>query len=188
MNQTTPDSLIQASIEAARQRTIGFLEGLQAPGLPRGVMRISHAHDPARWPGVLLPGSYNGVMALDLIGGLDGYRAGERAELADWLHHSRRPDGIFRIAGMADGDVFKKPDPVETWGYIDFHVTNYCLGAVQAVLPDSHPVLDFVQPWLDPLRLEAWLSRRDLRDPWQEGNNIVNLGSFLLLVVAHGSA
>jgi hypothetical protein len=188
MNQATPDSLIQASIEAARQRTIVFLEGLQAPGLPRGVMRISPVHDPVRWPGVLLPGSYNGVMALDLIGGLDGYCADERTDLADWLLHSRRPDGIFRIDGMADGDVFKKPDAVETWGYIDFHVTNYSLGAVQAVTPDSRPVLDFVQPWLDPLRLEAWLSRRDLRDPWQEGNNIVNLGSFLLLVAAHGSA
>ena len=39
-------------------------------------------------------------------------------------------------------------------------------------------------PWLDPLHLKAWLSERDLRDPWQEGNNIVNLGSFLLCLAA----
>jgi hypothetical protein len=188
MNQTSPDSLLQASIEAARQRSIAFLEGLQAPGQPRGVMRISPAHDANRWPGVLLPGTYNGIMALDLIGGLDDRDADHRAAVADWLEQARRADGIFSIAGMADGDVFKKPDPVETWGYIDFHVTNYSLGAVQAVAPDRRPVLDFVRPWLDPLRLEAWLARRDLRDPWQEGNNIVNLGSFLLLVAAHGTA
>jgi hypothetical protein len=55
---------------------------------------------------------------------------------------------------------------------------------------DAHDDLDlvFVAPFLDPLYLEAWLSRRDLRDPWQEGNNIVNLGSFLLLLRQRGDA
>ncbi len=188
MNQATPDTILQASVESARHRSIAFLTGLQAPGLPRGVLRISPAHDPGRWPGVLLPGTYNGVMALDLVGGLDDFGEADRTALADWLEGSRRDDGVFRIAGMGDGDVFKKPDPVETWGYIDFHVTNYSLGAIQALAPARRPVVDFARPWLDPLRLEAWLARRDLRDPWQEGNNIVNLGSFLLLLGHHGTA
>lgn len=186
MNELSSDTLLQASIEAARDRSIDFLWSLQAPGEPAGILRISPAHDPRRWPGVLLPGTYNGVMALDLLGGLERVGRTERTAAAEWLEERRRPDGIFRIAGMTDDAVFKKPDPVETWGYIDFHVTNYSLGAVQALDPARIPNLGFARPWLDPLVLEAWLARRDLRDPWQEGNNIVNLGSFLLLLSQHG--
>ena len=186
MNHQSTDAALQGAVEAARERSIAFLLGLQAADAPRGVLRISPAHDAAAWPGVLLPGTYNGVMALDLIGGLDGFTVPERAALADWIAASRRPDGMFRIAGMAEGDVFKKPDPVETWCYIDFHVTNYSLGAIQALVPERHACLDFARPWLEPQRLEAWLARRDLRDPWQEGNNIVNLGSFLLLLRERG--
>jgi len=188
MNHQSTDVTLQGAVEAARERSLAFLLSLQAPDAPHGVLRISPSHDPATWPGVLLPGTYNGVMALDLIGGLDGFTMPERAGLADWIEASRRPDGIFRIAGMAEGDVFKKPDPVETWGYIDFHVTNYSLGAIQALAPERPARLDFARPWLEPLRLEAWLARRDLRDPWQEGNNIVNLGSFLLLLRDQGTS
>jgi hypothetical protein len=48
-----------------------------------------------------------------------------------WLEASRLPDGRFRIEGMKEADVFKKPDLDETWRYIDFHVTNYTLGAIE---------------------------------------------------------
>ncbi|MBL8669337.1 MAG: hypothetical protein JNK11_01680 [Alphaproteobacteria bacterium] len=189
MTAMQQDLALWAAIEAARERSLRWLGAMESAvaGAPRGAMRISAAHDPARWPGMLLPGTYNGIMCLDLLGGLDGWSAGERRALADWLERARREDGVFRIAGMADGQVFKKPDPVETWSYIDFHVTNYSLGAVQALCPERPAVLDFARPWLDPLRLEAWLARRDLRDPWQEGNNIVNLGSFLLLLARCGA-
>jgi hypothetical protein len=186
MNELSTDTLLQAAVEAARERSIAFLWNLQASGEPEGVLCISQAHDPVRWPGVLLPGTYNGIMALDLIGGLERLGPPAREAAAAWIEARRRPDGIFRIPGMTDDAVFKKPDPVETWGYIDFHVTNYSLGAMQALQPARVPELVFARPWLDPLALEAWLARRDLRDPWQEGNNIVNLGSFLLLLCQHG--
>jgi hypothetical protein len=171
---------LAARIEAARQRTLGWLDAMQAPGLPRGASRISAAHDPVRWPGVLLPGTYNAVMCRALIGGLGGFDAGDRAALVRWLESHRLADGRFRIPGMADDAVFKKPDAAETWGYIDFHLTNYSLGAIEALDPTRPPTLDFARRFLDPQALLAWLALRDLRDPWQEGNNIVNLGSFLL--------
>jgi hypothetical protein len=176
-----------ARIEAARARTLDWLGAMQAPGLPRGVARISAAHDPAQWPGVLLPGTYNAVMCSDLLGGLAGFSATERAALVAWLEGFRLPDGRFRITGMRDEDVFKKPDPEETWRYIDFHVTNYTLGAIQALDPARRPVLDFAQPYLDRKTLLAWLALRDLRDPWQEGNNIVNLGGFLMALGGHAA-
>ncbi|MBV9735227.1 MAG: hypothetical protein JO209_04910 [Acidisphaera sp.] len=180
------DPDLRPRIEAARRRTLGWLDSMQAPGLPRGVSRISAVHDVARWPGVLLPGTYNATMCRHLLGGV--WDGGERRALLGWLHAHRRADGVFRIPGMQDADVFKKPDAAETWRYIDFHVTNYALGAVEALDPDLPPVLDFARPFLAPIALKAWLAERDLRDPWQEGNNIVNLGSFLLLMRRFGGA
>jgi hypothetical protein len=171
-------------IEQARRRTLTWLDAMQAPGLPRGVSRISAVHDQDRWPGVLLPGTYNAVMCRALIGGLDDFAANQRAALVHWLEAQRLHDGRFRLPGMRDEDVFKKPDRDETWGYIDFHVTNYSLGAIEVLDPARRPRLDFARGFLDPRALLAWLALRDLRDPWQEGNNIVNLGGFLLALRA----
>jgi hypothetical protein len=169
---------MQHRIDQARTATLAWLDMMQAPGAPSGVARISAAHDPVGWPGVLLSGTYNAVLCRHLL----DREHGDAAPLVPWLESHRRDDGVFRVPGMRDEDVFKKPDAVETWRYIDFHVTNYSLGAVEALAPTRKPALDFVLPFLDPLILKAWLAERDLRDPWQEGNNIVNLGSFLLLI------
>ncbi|WP_284178450.1 hypothetical protein [Rhabdaerophilum sp. SD176] len=173
-------------IETAREATIGWLKSMQASGMPKGCMRISAMHEASRWPGVLLPGTYNGIMCLDLLGGLADWSADERTKLVQWLELSRHPDGRFRMVGMREADVFKKSDINETWRYIDFHVTNYALGAIEALAPERRPILDFVKDYLDEKTLGHWLSLRDLRDPWQEGNNIVNLASFLLLLRQHG--
>jgi hypothetical protein len=172
---------VWASIMTARERTLHWLRTMQPPDAPYGVSRISAAQDVANWPGMLLPGTYNALMCRDLLG--DAV-----PNIAPWLLTHRRADGIFRVPGMAEGDVFKKPDAGETWRYIDFHVTNYSLGAVFAADPTHRPVLTFAEPWLDPLVLKAWLADRDLRDPWQEGNNMVNLASFFLLMREHDLA
>lgn len=167
-------------IESARARTLAWLATLQALNAAPGVCRISPAHDPVAWPGMLLPGTYNAVMCRHLL----GEDPVDARSLAGWLRAHRRPDGVFRIPGMADADVFKRPEPGETWRYIDFHVTNYTLGAMQVAAPAEVPLLAFARPYLDPLFLKAWLADRDLNDPWLEGNNIVNLASFLLLMEA----
>ncbi len=195
MNESGPrlpeTSSLARRIEAARTRTLAWLASMQAPGMPAGVLRISPAHDTTRWPGVLLPGTYNAIMCADLIGALPeiGPASPERREvLVAWIESFRRHDGVFRIPQMRDEDVFKKPDLAETWRYIDFHVTNYALGAIEALAPARAPVLDFARPYLDPAHLKAWLADRDLRDPWQEGNNIVNLAGFLLALERHHGA
>ncbi len=174
------------AVDRAAKQTLAFLDTLEAGGaFPQGVLRFCAGHDATQWPGMLLPATYNGAMCRDLLGDLDDWGRDKRKELAGWLVSHRRRDGVFRIAGMAEGDIFKKPDAVETRTYIDFHVTNYALGAIGALTPHEAPVLDFVYRWLDPVRLKAWLAERDLRDPWQEGNNIVNLAGFLLLLARH---
>ncbi len=110
-----------------------WLGAMQAAGLPKGVMRISALQNAADWPGMLLPGTYNGVMCLDLLGGLNAWAARDRKALTEWLEAHRLPDGRFRVPGMQDADVFKKPDREETWRYIDWHVSNYSLGAIDAL-------------------------------------------------------
>jgi hypothetical protein len=181
------DVQLQARICQAREHSLAWLAAMQAEGYPAGVLRISGAHDPVRWPGMLLPGTYNGTMARALLGDLEPAGSLARLALVQWLLGQRRSDGVFRVQGMRDDTVFKKPDLAETWGYIDFHVSNYSLGAIDCLAPDHPALLDFARPLLEPMRLKAWLCERDLRDPWLEGNNIVNLGSFLLLMVQQGT-
>jgi hypothetical protein len=175
---------LQDRIDEARARTLHWLDAMQVQGEPAGVLRISAAHDAQRWPGMMLPGTYNGTMCRHLLGAAPD----DADKLVAWLLRHRRADGVFRIEGMRDADVFKKPDRDETSRYIDFHVTNYTLGAIEALDPSHVPDLAFALPWLDPLPLKAWLADRDLRDPWQEGNNIVNLGGFFLLMRRFGLA
>jgi hypothetical protein len=183
----TSERARQARIETCCTKAAAWLWSMQAASEAKGVLRFSAHHDPERWPGVLLPATYNGVMALDLLGELGRLSSQEKAAIADFLKRFRTADGAFAIPEMQARHVFKKPDREETWRYIGFHLTNYALGALQAL--DAHDDLNlaFVTPFLDPLFLEAWLSRRDMRDPWQEGNNIVNLGSFLLLLRERGA-
>jgi hypothetical protein len=170
-------------VEPAVARAEQYLWSLQVPGEPVGVFRASHAHDPAAWPGVLLPGSYDALMALALTGGIERMSTAERGVASAFLKRFRRADGSFHIPQQQSKDTYKRPEREETALYIAFHLTNYALGALGG---DERPVLDFARPFLDPLRLNAWLARRDLRDPWLEGNNIVNLASFLSLFVRRG--
>ncbi|MCB9945987.1 MAG: hypothetical protein H6851_20505 [Geminicoccaceae bacterium] len=181
------DLALQDMIDRAAARSRHFLESLQArKNYPEGVMLFDRGQDVARWPGMLLPGTYNGIMCLDLLGALADWPGPLRLSVANWLLSHRCASGVFRIEGMTDDAVYKRPALEDTWAYIDFHVTNYTLGALQALAPEDRPVLDFVRPWLDPVWLKAWLAERDLRDPWLEGNNIVNLASFLGLLKEEG--
>ena len=179
---------LQQAIIRARERSLAWFESMQVPGTPSGVLRMSASHVAEQWPGMLLPGTYNAVMARDLLGDIHQQPRQTRESLASWLIGHRLENGVFRIPGMKDEAVFKKPRLADTWQYIDFHVTNYSLGAVQALCPDWPKQLSFARHFLEPQFLQAWLSERDLRDPWQEGNNIVNLGSFLLQFQAQDGA
>ena len=96
------DETLIRRIEAARVRTLQWLDSMQ---LANGASRISPAHDPERWPGMLLPGTYNAVMCRDLLDA-----PVQNADLAAWLLSHRRADGVFRVPGMTDDTVFKRPE------------------------------------------------------------------------------
>lgn len=184
MNIITRDPL-QYAVCGARERTLAWLDDITVDRAPL-VSRYSSAHEVAAWPGLTLPGTYNAICCRALIGGLSA-GAEARADAIAWLEVHRLRNGRFRIPGMTDDTVYKRPDSAETWQYIDFHVTNYALGAIE-MLDDTHtPNLVFVRPYLDTAAIDEWLTRRDWRDPWQEGNNLVNLASFLDLATRFGA-
>jgi hypothetical protein len=174
-------SALTPRIAAAVARAEEFLWSLQAPGEPAGVFRTSHAHDAARWPSVLLPGTYDTLMALALTGGIARLGSAERTAAAEFVLRFRHAEGSFHLPQHRVEDTYKRPEREETDRYIAFHLTNYALGALDALGHETPPELAFVRPFLEPLQLDAWLARRDLRDPWLEGNNVVNLASFLML-------
>jgi hypothetical protein len=172
--------LMQSRVEAARARSLAWLLSMQAAGMPRGVFRISAAHDPALWPGMLLPASASGVLCLKLFGEIIHFRGEDRIELVAWFERSRRPDGLFSIAGMRGEDIYKRADQAETWRYIGLQITAQALAAIEALDPLRKPRLEFADPWSDAVILKAWLADRDLRDPLTEGVNINTLGAFLI--------
>jgi hypothetical protein len=179
--ETASESLFRAttaSLEGAR----AFLRSLARPA---GGFRFGPAHDEERWPSMVLAGTYNAVMGLRLLG--EAFADPERDLHAATIRSFEADDGAFRMPQMTPDTTFKRDDVAETRTYVDFHVTNYALGAL-AALDRLLPLrLGFVRPYLDPSFLGGWLARRDLRDPWLEGNNLVNLGSFLLLTAEHGT-
>ena len=177
-----PESLRRATSDGFA-RACRFLHGLR---LDTGGFRFGPFHDPERWPSMVLPGTYNAVMALRLLG--HPFQERDRDLHAAAIRSFESHGGIFRMPQMTPETIFKRDDPAETRNYVDFHVTNYALGGLEALDRLLPLDLGFVQPFLDTASLHAWLGRRDLRDPWLEGNNLVNLGSFLLLLATHGSA
>lgn len=175
-------------IESTLRSAALFLLSLQAPGWPRGVFRTSLCHEPDDWPGALLPGTYDALMALSLIDAIDQLSASDMTVAASFLKKHRQQDGRFVNPQAKPDETYKRPERAETEAYMAFHLTNYSLGALQALDDGEKPLLDFAHAFLDPAHLDAWLARRDLRDPWLEGNNIVNLASFLLLMAGQGDA
>ena len=71
-----------------RERCYGWPR-CRGPEEPAGVLRISIAHDERRWPGMLLPGTYNGVMCRHLLDA----PAEAPDTLVAWLLRHRQPGG-----------------------------------------------------------------------------------------------
>lgn len=145
------------------------------------VWRESAACDLDAFPGMALAGTYNNAMCLRLIGKAE-LEASRHRTLLKWIMRQRRPDGSWWLPGMREADTYKKPDPVETRFYLTGHITNYTLGALEALGKRPLPQPTFAVSLLDIEALGNWMEQRDWDDPWQEGNNIVNLASFFLVL------
>ncbi|EOT8832855.1 hypothetical protein ACNENL_002141 [Escherichia fergusonii] len=174
------DSLLKERILCARDQSISWLRSMQAHDLPQGVTRVSALHDQQAWPQMLLAGTYDAIMARKLLND----SLPQSTSTADWLLDCQHPDGFFTLPGLHWEECYKRPNVEETKQYMRFHITNYAMGALDALGCLDRFSMPFLTPYLDKDTFWAWLGQRDMRDPWLEGNNIVNIGSFLLIEMA----
>lgn len=174
------DSILQSQILELKEKTLQWLKSMQVDGQIEGVLKVSALHDVKQWPQMLLSGTYDGGMLRALLGG----ELNEPKKLAHWLIGHQQEDGYFLLPGIDWADTYKRTDIRETQQYMRFHATNYCMGLLEVLGELKQFQMPFLKPFLDEQFMWAWLGRRDMQDPWLEGNNIVNLGSFLLVQYA----
>ena len=166
---------LQEQVVRAKEGTLQWLQSVRHSDIGY----VPSEHYTEGFSAMRLPATYNAVQCLSLLGALDDI-AGKDA-LSKWVLSHMNEVGVFRLRGIDSNEFYKRADPVETQNYIDFHVTNYSLGALEALGVEDAFRNSFLQPYLDREYLNLWLAHRDLDDPWLEGNNIVNLASFLFL-------
>ncbi|KAB7690892.1 hypothetical protein ACJW8E_11290 [Plesiomonas shigelloides] len=174
------DQLLKDRILMAKEKSIHWLRSMQVDGMPEGVARVSELHDVERYPQMLLSGTYDSIMARVLLN--DPIE--NTAPVADWILSCQHPDGYFTLPGLQWEQCYKREQLTDTQEYMRFHATNYSMGALDALGHLDKFEMPFLAPFLDEANMWAWLGKRDMRDPWLEGNNIVNIGSFLLVEMA----
>lgn len=169
--------IIENSLECAGQF---LLHTASVPGDRFGLKKCSSFHDIKTYPDMCLPATYNASHALILLGEYSRLAEERKRELIGYFNSYQQQDGYYRMAQMESDQVWKGKDMAYTWQYIGFHVTNYTYGAIKSLGGESRYPLKFAEPYMDGTVLERWLCEREMEDPWLEGNNIVNLGSFLI--------
>lgn len=167
---------IKRSIEYAAD----FLEQSVAENGTPLIKRCSSFHDVGKYPDMCLPATYNGTHALILSGRYKGLTETDRQRLIGYINDFQTESGAFRFHNMKDDEIWKGKSLEYTWDYIDNHITNYCMGALSSLKGTMKYPLRFADKYQDTNALSQWLMERNLADPWLEGNNIVNLASFLI--------
>ena len=166
-------------IDNSLKRAEEFLLEKAGTGRP-GIKRCSAYHDVEKYPDMCLPATYNATHALILTGAYRQIDESLKKSISDYICSYQTETGAFRFKNMKDDEIWKGKDLTYTWQYIDFHITNYCMGALKSLGETWNYPFTFIRQWTEPEHLKKWLEARDLSDPWLEGNNIVNLASFLI--------
>lgn len=171
----------RARIEASRVAAKAWLDTMRLPGLGGATFRFSQSHDPEAWPGMVLPASYDAIHCLTLLGARP-----EPDDTLAALGPYQAEGGAFRLPGMKPEHTYKRDDPEYTKEYIDFHITNYAMGALRSLGRREPRRLAFMDAYLTEEGLMSWIASRCWDDPWMEGNAFVNLGSFLIALAEDG--
>jgi hypothetical protein len=143
--------------------------------------RHSPAHNPFTHPEYLLCGTWAGAHASVLLGLEAAFSVDQRLRIGAAINSFQQPDGTYLMNGvhLSGGEAECE--------YFTLHCTNYALGALRTLGQESRVELSFMQPLMQGPQLAAWLNRRNLRSPWCEGNNLVNLASFYAISSAAGN-
>jgi hypothetical protein len=172
---------LEKKVEAMRERALAWLDTMLVKEEPFGVHRASTHHDIAEFPSMLLPATYNATHCRKLLGAYESLAETDRAALVGFLNGFQQEAGNYRMPQMRKEDIY-----YPTWEYIDFHTTNYAMGAVLTIGGKPTRPLKFVEKYCTLDALKEWLDRRVMSDPWNEGNNIVNIAGFYFVMRDQG--
>jgi hypothetical protein len=120
-----------------------------------------------------------GVLAHELLGGLDGLAAERRQLLVRSICDCQSPSsGLFRDRLHGDDQLYKlvKFTPL----YVEWQQTYFALHALDALGAEPRHPLAFVEPFRDPAALDTWLRMLAFDDFWFSSNYVMFLLFFLI--------
>lgn len=173
---TTYPSDLLARIYIARERAGNFFEGLYT----ETGYKYTATHNAERYPAATLYGTWSVVLASQLIGRLNEWSVDHRKWTIARLLDHRRKDRAF-----LGTELHSRPNS-KSFEYLILHCTNYAHGAALCLEPDFDFETPYLHRFLDAVVLSQWLDGRSFLRPWEEGNNIVNVASYLALCHEHG--
>ena len=167
-----------SSIYRARERATAFFE--KTLFLPDAGWRYTSAHNVEQYPAAILYGTWSGILGLNLLKRTSSWDSEETQCALGILDSFRRKDGSFFPPSLENIPTHKSRE------YLTLHFTNYSMGAALAIDPQYDFESKYMTRFLDGDYLGYWLDSRSLQRPWEEGNNIVNVGSYLALMNDRG--
>lgn len=175
MRNNYSESLL-SRICLSSQRAATFFEGLCTDlGF-----KYTATHETQRYPAALLYGTWSSILGLHLLGKSNEWSQSQRIWLLDQLMRHRQSDGAFL------GIELEEKRNSKSLEYLKLHCTNYSHGAALEINPEFDFHTDYLHRFLDGDTLAYWLEGRSFARPWEEGNNIVNVASYLALCHNHG--
>jgi hypothetical protein len=172
---------LEGKVQEMRTRVLEWLDTMLVPDRPFGVHRASSFHDISEYPSMLLPATYNATHCRKLLGAYEDLSPADRDELAEFINSFQQEAGNYRMPQMRKEDIY-----YPTWEYINFHTSNYAMGAVLSIGAKIKRPFQFFEEYCSLDALREWLSWRTMSDPWNEGNNIVNIASFYFVLAQQG--
>lgn len=118
------------------------------------------------------------AMTLHYIGLLEKVPASTKSAWIEYLQGWQDPGtGLFIGPELAPDEMTLSHID---WEYHAMHLTAHVLPALHTLGGGANYPLTFAQRFLDLKYLKAWLVRRDWRDAWREGNNLLFVGQLLV--------
>jgi len=174
-NKEYSESLLSRIREAAK-RAASFFNALRT----ECGFKYTVTHDVEKYPAALLYGTWSAVLGSHLLGALGSWEGKDKAWVRRKIEAHKQTDGAFLAIGLREQRNAKSLE------YLTLHCTNYSHGALIALDENYDFETPYLHRFLDADTLAYWLDGRSFLRPWEEGNNIVNVASYLALCYERG--
>ena len=151
-----------------------------------GVKKPSSFYEKNPYKSMLLPATYNATHCAVLTGLYKDLNVIQKQEIIDFILSFRGEDDYFHMPGVDGCSIVKDTNPFDqeyVTEYVNFHVSNYSLGALSSLGYDVSKNLSFLAQYNTIEKLDTWMTKRNWDDPWAEGNFVVNIASFYLMAM-----